>query len=138
MKIAVASHKQDIVGEHAGRCRRFWVYEVEDGRVLGRTELQLAPEQTFHELHGAGPHPLDGVRAFIAASMGPGLVRKLTERGIEAVMTSEPDADMAVAGWLGGVLPRVRPEDMEHGQFGGHGHGHDHDHDHGHSGGGCH
>lgn len=120
MKIAVASHKQEMVGEHAGRCRRFWIYEAEDGKVTGRAELVLAPEQTFHELHG-GAHPLDGCAALIAASMGPGLVRKLQERRIEAVVTSEPDADLAVAGWLSGTLPRIRPEDQEHGQLGHHG-----------------
>ncbi len=101
---------------------------------MGRQELRLSETETFHELHGSGDHPLGACQALIAASMGPGLVRKLEERGIEAVITSEPDCDLAVAAWLDGSLPRLRSEDQEHGQFGHHGH----DDHHQHEGGSCH
>ena len=41
MKIAVTSQNRCEITEHAGRCRNFWVFDVEGGRVAGRNLLEL-------------------------------------------------------------------------------------------------
>jgi predicted Fe-Mo cluster-binding NifX family protein len=43
MKIAVTSQNRREITEHAGRCRRFWVFDVEDRRA------RLAVWRNLHE-----------------------------------------------------------------------------------------
>jgi predicted Fe-Mo cluster-binding NifX family protein len=35
-RIGITSQNRRTVTGHAGRCRRFWVYDVKDGQVLER------------------------------------------------------------------------------------------------------
>ena len=104
MKIAVTSQNRRTVTEHADKCRKFWIYDTEQGQVTGKTLLELPIEQSFHESSPHEPHPLDDVQVLIAASMGPGLHQRLAAKGITALMTSETDPDQAVAACLQGTL----------------------------------
>ncbi len=123
MKIAVTSQNRKTVTGHAGKCRKFWVYEIEGKEVKGRNLLELPIEQSFHESHGDAPHPLDDVDVLICGGMGAGLQQRLKQRGIAAAATSETDPDQAVTAWLDGTLPEAAPE--------AHDHAHSHDHAHG-------
>ncbi len=93
MKIAVTSQNRKTVTGHAGKCRKFWVYEIEGKEVKGRNLLELPIEQSFHESHGDAPHPLDDVDVLICGGMGAGLQQRLKQRGIAAAATSETDPD---------------------------------------------
>lgn len=121
MKIAVSSQNRKTVTGHAGKCRKFWLFDVSDCEVTGKQLLELPIEQTFHESHGTGPHPLGGINVLITGSMGDGMQRRLKEMGIVAVATAETDPDQAVAAWLNGTLRELPPGSH-------HGHGHDHHH----------
>ncbi|MGQ9685154.1 MAG: NifB/NifX family molybdenum-iron cluster-binding protein [Thiobacillaceae bacterium] len=110
MKIAVTSQNRRTVTDHAGRCRRFWIYEISDTSVKGRTLLELPIEQTLHESAGDGPHPLDEVQVLITGGMGPGMRERMHRRGIIAVTTTEKDPDQAVAAWLQGNLNETTPQ----------------------------
>jgi len=109
MKIAVTSQDRNTITAHAGMCRRFWIYAVDDGQQTGgKTLLELSKEQSLHESHGAGPHPLDAVNVLIAGGMGSGLADRLARRGIRALVTSETDPDRAVAAFVAGRLDDAR------------------------------
>ncbi len=104
MKIAVTSQNRRTITEHAGKCRKFWVYDIEEGQVAGKTLLELPIEQSFHESSPHEPHPLDVVQVLITSGMGPGLQRRLAAKGITALMTAETDPDQAIAAYLQGTL----------------------------------
>lgn len=111
MKIAVASQNRRQVTGHTGRCRRYWIYEVAEGAVRGKTLLELPKAQCFHESPPGAPHPLDGVGVLIGGGMGRGLVRRLAAMGIRGLVTTETDPDKAVALYLAGSLPLGEPEE---------------------------
>ena len=104
MKIAVTSQNRRTITEHAGKCRKFWIYHVNQGQTTQRELRELALEQSFHESSPDQPHPLDDVQVLITASMGPGLQQRLAVKGITALMTAETDPDRAVAAYLQGTL----------------------------------
>jgi predicted Fe-Mo cluster-binding NifX family protein len=118
MKIAVTSQNRKIITEHAGRCRRFWVFEVEDRSIVDRQLLELPKEQSFHDSSPHDEHPLDDIDILIAGGMGQGLVRRLNRKGIECLVTHEHDPETAVSLYLRGVLESEAPC--------AHSHGHDH------------
>lgn len=109
MKIAVASQNRKTVTGHAGKCRKFWIYDVEGGAVAHKTLLELPREQSFHEHRGPDPHPLHGVQVLITGGMGEGLMRRLAGMGVKGIVTPETDPDQAVAAYLAGTLPLGRP-----------------------------
>jgi predicted Fe-Mo cluster-binding NifX family protein len=114
MKIAVTSQNKREITEHAGRCRKFWIYDVVDNEVKDKTLLELSKDQSFHESSPHEAHPLDDVQVFITASMGMGLVQRLKVKGIEALMTHEKEPDTAVAAYLAKTLERVEPGHHDH------------------------
>lgn len=125
MRIAVASQDFRTVTGHAGRTRRFLVFEARDGMAPREVDrIDLPPDMTIHDFAGGGAHPLDAMAAVIVGSAGPGFIRRMASRGVTAVTTSQTDPATAVAQYLAGTLPPAMP--------------HEHDHDgHGCDGGSC-
>lgn len=123
MKIAVASQNRKTITGHAGKCRKFWVYETNGAEVLDKTLLELPLEESFHASHGQ-PHALDAANVLICGGMGQGMVSRLKAKGIHGLVTTETDPDRAVAAYLAGRLPLGEPDAHA---------GHDHHHEHHHA-----
>ncbi|MBT8420633.1 MAG: NifB/NifX family molybdenum-iron cluster-binding protein [Gammaproteobacteria bacterium] len=131
MKIAITSQNRREVTGHAGKCRKFWIYEIaEDSSpvVKDKKLLELPKEQSLHEHSGAEPHPLDVVNVFITGGMGGGMRQKLARKGIRGITTPETDPDKVIAAFLdGSLVEQSSDHDCECS-----GHGHDHHHGDGH------
>lgn len=113
MKIVVTSQNRKTITPHAGKCRRFWVYEVELMKVQQKALIEVDMEQTLH-MHHSGPHPLDGMNVFITASMGAGMVGRLSKQGILPLVTTAQDPDEAVEAFLQHRLPVVQASVHSH------------------------
>jgi len=124
--IAVTSQNRKTITGHAGRCRKFWLYPVQDGVVGERRLLELAKEQVFHGSHDTPPG-LEDITVFISQGMGQGMLSRLQRMGVTAWMTRETDPDAAVQAFLRGEPSAEFAED-EH-------HHHEHDHSHNHDDG---
>ncbi|SNT42934.1 Predicted Fe-Mo cluster-binding protein, NifX family [[Luteovulum] sphaeroides subsp. megalophilum] len=110
MRIAVTSQNFRTITAHAGKTRRFLVFEVRVGEPAHEIErLDLPKEMAIHEFRGSGPHPLDGVEAVISASAGEGFVRRMAVRGVQAVTTSETDPARAAEALAAGQLHPAEP-----------------------------
>jgi predicted Fe-Mo cluster-binding NifX family protein len=125
MRIAVSTQNFRTITGHAGKSRRFIVYNAEPGQAPEELErLDLPKEMSLHEYHG-DDHPLFALAldAVITGSAGAGFVQRLGRRGIRVIATAETDIQRAVtAAARGELLPEAPPH--EHGDGGGHGHGH--------------
>jgi predicted Fe-Mo cluster-binding NifX family protein len=96
LKIAVSSQNRERVTDHAGRCRKFWVYEIRGNKVDNKTLRELTLEQTLHSLPLGDDHPLNDVHVMITAGMSPFLYQRLQRGGIRPFVTEETDPDKAV------------------------------------------
>jgi len=124
MQIAVTSQNLKTITEHAGKCRKFWIYDIQAGNIADKQLIELPIEQSFHASHGALAEPLAGVNVLITASMGSGLHQRLKHNGIQPVITLEEDPDSAVAAFLNNSLPLVQTEHAHHCHDHAHGHTH--------------
>jgi len=115
MKVAVASQNRREITGHTGRCRKFWIYEIESKKIINKQLLELAKEQCFHDSSPQEPSLLDDTQVLIAGGMGEGLVRRLENKGITALITAEIDPDKAVSDYLKGALLTHAAEQHEHG-----------------------
>lgn len=121
MKIAVTSQNRRDITEHAGRCRKFWIYDIENAQTRGKELLELPVAQSFHESSPHEPHPLDEVTVLISGGMGQGMLRRLAAKGIVGIVTEEKEPDAAVAAYLAGQLRTCGHEQGCH-------HAHEHHH----------
>ncbi len=125
MRVAVTSQNFRTVTAHAGKARRFLIYDISNPCSPREIErLDLPKEMSFHEFHG-DHHPIDGVDALVTGGAGEGFVARLGQRGIEVVMCGETDPLQAVKDYIQGTVKPVPPGEHEHG------HHHHHHHNHG-------
>jgi len=112
MKIGVTSQNFKTITGHAGKARRFLVYdgssEVSPEEV-GR--IDLPKEMSMHEFRG-DKHPIDDLDVLITGGCGQGFVRRMESRGVRVIATSETDPLKAVSAVLNShSLPPAAPHD---------------------------
>lgn len=91
MRIGVTSQNFRTITGHAGKTRRFLIYEVQaDGRVVEADRLDLSKAMSLHEFRGT-EHPLFALDAVVTAGCGEGFVRRLGAHGVNVVTTAESD-----------------------------------------------
>ena len=110
MKIAVSSEDFRRVSEHAGRARRWLLFEGERGGPAVLVDrIEVPAELVFHHFKGREGHPLDGIAALITRSAGDNLLARLRRQGVDAVVTRERDGAKAAADYLMGSLAPPPP-----------------------------
>ena len=107
MQIALTSQNRKTITGHAGKCRKFWIYDVEKGEVVRKQLVELALEQSFHANHHDLARPLAGMNTLITGGLGNGLYLRLMQSGILPVITLEQDPDSAVVAFLNNTLDRL-------------------------------
>ncbi len=126
MRIAITSQNFKTITGHAGKTRRFLVYETDSQCLPTEVErIDLPAEMSLHAYHGED-HPLflAGLESLITQGAGQGFVQRLSRHGIRVFVTSESDPVQAASRVAAGVaLAPGLPHN--------HDHGHDHVPDHG-------
>lgn len=114
MKIAVTSQNRKTITEHAGRCRKFWVFNIENNKIIDKELIELPKEQAFHESSPHDPHPLDDIDVLITGGMGQGLIMRLEQKSINGLLTKESNPEKAVLLFLNGSLKSGLPHQHHH------------------------
>jgi predicted Fe-Mo cluster-binding NifX family protein len=96
IRVAVASQNRRSVTAHAGRCRRFWVYDLQGGEAGPGKLVELAKEGTLHALRPGIPPELSDLDVLIAADLCDNLCRRLERHGIEGLASTCATPDEAV------------------------------------------
>ncbi|WP_177418991.1 NifB/NifX family molybdenum-iron cluster-binding protein [endosymbiont of Lamellibrachia barhami] len=122
MKIGITSQNFRTVTGHAGKTRRFLVFEQDDsGQIVEGERLDLPKEMSMHEFRGS-QHPVFELDVLITGGCGEGFIRRMASQGVRVVATSETDPHTAATKVVAGeALPPAEPHD------------HDHNHDHHHN-----
>ena len=117
-KIAVACEGEQVTG-HFGHCQNFWIYTVEDGRIIAEENVP----NPGHKPHFLPNFLADrGVTVTLTGGMGGGAMAIFQERGVEAVTGATGPARQAVERYLSGELVS-RGVTCNHHGHGDHGHG---------------
>ncbi|MFA7276699.1 MAG: NifB/NifX family molybdenum-iron cluster-binding protein [Pseudobdellovibrionaceae bacterium] len=112
MRIAVTSQNFKTVTNHAGKCRKYIIYEVEAGGIHEVERLSLPQELAFSNFCGES-HPLDGVNVLLSLSFGKGFLEKMKHRNITASLTRTNDIEDAIIDFVknGQILPEFNNQD---------------------------
>ncbi len=115
MKIAVTSQNFRTITQHAGKTRRFLIFEPEpsSGEAKEIARLDLPKEMSMHEFRGS-EHPIFEMDYLITGSGGQGFMRRLANEGVEVIVTGEQDPLTAVQAVIEGK-PLAPPVPHDHG-----------------------
>lgn len=114
IKIAVTSQNFRTITQHAGKTRRFLIFEQdpETGQVQEIARLDLPKTLSMHEFRGAD-HPLFEMDYLITGSSGQAFIRRLADAGVAVIITGEQDPFVAVTALLEGKpLASPMPHDQ--------------------------
>ena len=101
MKIAITSQTIKSVTAHAGRCRKFWVYELSNiCDEIDKEFVELDLDETLHTMSNGLPKKLEGISVLITANLGDSLKAKLSKAGVSAYLTSDTQPDVALLNYL--------------------------------------
>lgn len=117
MKIAVTSQNFRTITQHAGKTRRFLIYERDpaSGQPHELARLNLPKQMSMHEFQGDN-HPIFEMDYLITGSSGQGFIQRMNREGVEVIITSEQDPLTAVTAVLEGrPLPPPEPHIHGHG-----------------------
>lgn len=102
MKIAVTSQNFRTITGHAGKTRRFLIYDANSiDPEIAVERLNLPKEMSIHSSQDS-EHPLDIVDILITQSCGNGFLKKMDKRKIQVFQTSESDPVAAVMATIKG------------------------------------
>ncbi len=114
MRIAVTSQNFRTITSHAGKTRRFLVFEVNGEAAPEEVErVDLPKDMSLHDYHG-DDHPLFtlGLDAIVTGSAGAGFMQRMARQGIRVYPTSETDPHAAVSAVAQGrALPPPAPHE---------------------------
>ena len=106
MKIGISSQNFRTITGHAGKARRFFVYEGSDKNNIACVDkIDLPKSESIHESNPADKHPIDDFDVLITASCGEGFQRKMAARGIKLIKTDEENPLVAAQLAVEGELP---------------------------------
>ena len=120
MKIGITSQNFRTITGHAGKARRFLIYEPQaDGTLQEVDRWDFPKEMSMHEYRSTDPHPVEQLDILITGGCGQGFRSRLERLGVTVIATSETDPlTAAVAASQGESLPPAE-ENHDH-----HHHGH--------------
>ncbi|MCU7797681.1 MAG: nitrogen fixation protein [Candidatus Thiodiazotropha sp. (ex Semelilucina semeliformis)] len=116
MKIAITSQNFRSITQHAGKTRRFLVFEQDSstGKAVETGRLDLPKEMSMHEFRG-DDHPLFSADILVTGSSGQGFVNRMARVGVRVIVTSETDPQTAAEKLFAGQsLPAAEPHNHEH------------------------
>ncbi|MBF0620948.1 MAG: nitrogen fixation protein [Magnetococcales bacterium] len=108
MKIAISSQNKKSVTGHPGKCRNFWIFQIDDAQqIVDKKLLTLEMEQMFHQHPADQPHPLDEVDVLISGMMALWLQQRMAHYNVKAIATSETDLEKTLSDYLDGTLSLI-------------------------------
>jgi len=130
--IAITSQNKKTITKHAGQCKNYLIYTIDQDMVISKKVLELTETETLHNTFHGIPNKnpksiLFDVDILLTGSIGKGAINRLARQNVTAYIVKEKDPEIAVQNLIKGTLEIFAP--ISHEDIGCN---HDHHHHHHH------
>ena len=125
LKVAITAQNRKTVSSHAGACRNYFIYTINDDGSYEKELLELEKNEllryTFHDDNSENPQNIIfKMDVILTGGIGQGAVKRLAQQNVMARIIKETDPDIAIEKFLNKTLAFFEPEN--HHQNGHHHH----------------
>ncbi len=115
IKIAVTAQNRKSISSHAGACRNYHIYTIEDNGSFKKELIELAKNETlkftFHEDQSKHPkNYIFDMDFLLTGGIGQGGVNKLAIQKVIVFVIKETDPDTAIQKFINKNLVIFEPE----------------------------
>ncbi|MDO9039476.1 MAG: NifB/NifX family molybdenum-iron cluster-binding protein [Lutibacter sp.] len=113
--VAVTAQNRKTIFEHAGKCRNFLIYTIDENVVINKNLLELSEEETLHNFfhqENSGTNvtnSLFDVDILLTRGIGEGAIQKLAMQNVVCYKIEETDPDTAINKLINGTLEAMSP-----------------------------
>lgn len=116
IKIAITAQNRKTISSHAGACRNYFIYTIDDDGSYKKELIELAKNEslryTFHDDTSEKPfNKLFEMDVILTGGIGLGGVKRLAANGVIARIINETEPDLAIEKFLNRSLVFLEPED---------------------------
>ena len=109
--VAITAQNRKEIFDHAGKCRNFLIYTINDSIIENKQLLELNKEDTLHEsCNSEGldlKSKLNNANILLTRGIGSGLINKLARKNIACYKIIETDPDIAIEKLIIGTLEAI-------------------------------
>jgi len=114
--VAVTCQNRKEVSGHAGMCRNFLMYTIDNNIIISKKLLELGKEESLHNALHQGDfetvnHPIFNVNILLTGGIGMGAITKLKTKNVASYIIEEKNPDTAIDNLLNGQLKAFMPDD---------------------------
>lgn len=95
MIIVLTSQNKKHITAHAGKCRKFWRYEITNNQVVTQQLIEVAKEDSFSQ-SGAVLEQLMPMDLFVSSGMGDGLKNRMQAFDVAVQLTEMVEVDVFI------------------------------------------
>ncbi len=111
--VAVTFQNKKTISSHAGKCRNYLIYTINNSIIESKKVLELTINETlhsyFHNENSSKRHILFESDILLTKGIGTGAIEKLAKNGVACYKIEEDDPDYAVEKLINGTLEAMAP-----------------------------
>ena len=109
LKVAVTVQNRKTISSHAGACRNYFIYTINDDNTYEKELLELAKNETlrytFHDDKSENPqNKIFNMDVILTGGIGLGGVKRLAAKKVTALIIKETEPDIAIEKFLNKTL----------------------------------
>ena len=113
--VAVTAQNRKTIFDHAGKCRNFLIYTIDNNEIVSKKLLELSEKETLHHFfHQENSNPnaassLFDIDILLTRGIGEGAIQKLAMQNVVCYKIEELDPDTAINKLINGTLEAMSP-----------------------------
>ncbi|NLP59051.1 NifB/NifX family molybdenum-iron cluster-binding protein [Lutibacter sp. B1] len=112
--VAITAQNKKTISEHAGKCRNFFIYTIDNNTIVNKKIVEFSKEETLHNIfQNENKSILLDVDILLTRSIGNGAILKLAKQNVACYKIDETDPDIAIKKLINGTLEAVAPVSHE-------------------------
>jgi predicted Fe-Mo cluster-binding NifX family protein len=115
IKVAVTAQNRRTISNHAGSCRNYHIYTIDEQGNFTKELIELAIDEslkfTFHDDTSLNPtNYIFGMDYLLTQGIGQGGVNRLAAQNVTALVINETDPDVAIQKFIDKTLDFLQAE----------------------------